>query len=59
MNYIAAAVSDMGSKREINQDALMIKNRITHLGNVCLCVICDGMGGLAQGEVARDRKSVV
>ncbi|MDD6573246.1 MAG: serine/threonine-protein phosphatase [Thermoflexaceae bacterium] len=52
MNYIAAAVSDMGSKREINQDALMIKNRITHLGNVCLCVICDGMGGLAQGEVA-------
>lgn len=52
MNYIAAAISDMGSKREINQDALMIKNRMTHLGNVCLCVICDGMGGLAQGEVA-------
>lgn len=52
MNYIAAAVSDMGSKREINQDALMIKNRMTHMGNVCLCAICDGMGGLAQGEVA-------
>lgn len=52
MDYIAAAISDMGSKREINQDALMIKNRETSLGNVCLCVICDGMGGLAQGEVA-------
>lgn len=52
MNYIAAAISDMGSKREINQDALMIKNKMTHMGNVCLCVICDGMGGLSQGEVA-------
>lgn len=52
MNYFAAAISDQGTHREINQDALMIRNRMTGMGNTCVCVICDGMGGLAQGEVA-------
>ncbi len=52
MNYIAAAISDQGTKREVNQDALMIRNKITELGNTCICVICDGMGGLSEGEVA-------
>ncbi len=52
MNYIAAAISDQGTKREVNQDALMIRNKITGLGNTCICVVCDGMGGLTQGEVA-------
>lgn len=52
MNYIAAAVSDRGQRREINQDALMVKTRQTAMGNMCVAVICDGMGGLSCGEVA-------
>lgn len=52
MNYLAGAITNQGSKKEVNQDALMVRNRITNLGNVCMCVICDGMGGLAEGEVA-------
>lgn len=52
MNYLAAAISDQGIRREINQDALLIRNKMTQMGNMCICVICDGMGGLAHGEVA-------
>lgn len=52
MNYIAAAISDEGNRKTVNQDALMIKSRMTALGNICMGVICDGMGGLAEGEVA-------
>lgn len=52
MNYLAGAISNQGTRKEINQDALMVRNRVTSLGNVCMCVICDGMGGLAEGEVA-------
>lgn len=52
MNYIAAAISDVGNRKTVNQDALMIKSRMTVLGNLCFCVICDGMGGLTEGEVA-------
>lgn len=52
MNYIAAAISEEGNRKTVNQDALMIKSRMTALGNICMGVICDGMGGLAEGEVA-------
>ena len=52
MNYIAAAISEEGNRKTVNQDALMIKSRMTGLGNVCMAVICDGMGGLTEGEVA-------
>lgn len=52
MNYLAGAISNQGIGKVVNQDAVMVRNRITYLGNVCICVICDGMGGLAEGEVA-------
>ncbi len=52
MNYIAAAISEEGNRKTVNQDALMIKSRMTALGNICMGVICDGMGGLTEGEVA-------
>lgn len=52
MNYITAAISDEGNRKEVNQDALMIRSRMTGLGNICMSAICDGMGGLMQGEVA-------
>lgn len=52
MDYIAAAISDIGSKGDVNQDALLVRSRICSMGNVCIGVICDGMGGLFLGEVA-------
>lgn len=52
MNFMIAAHSDVGIKKNTNQDSLLIKVAQTNLGRVCLCVVCDGMGGLAKGELA-------
>jgi serine/threonine protein phosphatase PrpC len=52
LDYISAAISDTGSRTGTNQDAILVKSRMTCIGNVCIGVICDGMGGLAYGEVA-------
>lgn len=52
MNFMIAANSDIGIKKSTNQDSLLIKVAQTNLGKVCLCVVCDGMGGLANGELA-------
>lgn len=52
MNFMIAAHSDVGIKKNTNQDSLLIKIAQTNLGRVCLCVVCDGMGGLAKGELA-------
>ena len=52
MNFMIAAYSDVGIKKHTNQDALLIKTAQTNLGKVCLCVVCDGMGGLSNGELA-------
>ena len=41
--------SDIGRKREENQDRV----RVEPLGdNICIAVVCDGMGGAASGAVA-------
>lgn len=52
MNFMIAANSDVGIKKSTNQDSLLIKVAQTNLGKVCLCVVCDGMGGLSNGELA-------
>ena len=52
MNFMIAAHSDVGIKKSTNQDSLLVKVAQTNLGKVCLCVVCDGMGGLAKGELA-------
>lgn len=52
MNFMIAANSDIGIKKSTNQDSLLITMAQTNLGKVCLCVVCDGMGGLANGELA-------
>lgn len=46
-----AAVTDQGRRRS-NQDSHGSGVRSTALGEVSLGVVCDGVGGLAQGEVA-------
>jgi len=52
MNFLTAYHTDIGIKKKTNQDSLLIHQAQTGSGNVVLAVICDGMGGLAKGEVA-------
>lgn len=51
-HYIAAAQTDIGLVKNVNQDSLTVKVANTDYGEVALVVLCDGMGGLSQGEVA-------
>ncbi|MBS6194855.1 MAG: serine/threonine-protein phosphatase [Clostridiales bacterium] len=52
MDFMIAAHSDVGIKKSTNQDSLMVKVAQTGRDKACLCVLCDGMGGLAKGELA-------
>lgn len=51
-HYTVAAKSDTGTTKSINQDSLTVKVANTPFGEAALAVLCDGMGGLEQGEVA-------
>ncbi len=52
MRYIATADTDIGISKDTNQDSMLIKHASTDVGEVLLAVVCDGMGGLAKGELA-------
>lgn len=52
MRFITGLCTDKGNVKKINQDSLCIKQAQTSVGEVVLAVICDGMGGLSQGELA-------
>ena len=52
MNFLTAAYTDVGIKKETNQDSMLVQQAQTDFGTVLLGVLCDGMGGLAKGEVA-------
>lgn len=52
IHYMAAAQTDIGLVKQVNQDSLTVKVVDTPLGEVALAVICDGMGGLTKGELA-------
>ena len=52
MNFMVAAHSDVGIKKRTNQDSFLVKVAQTSLGKACLCIVCDGMGGLSKGELA-------
>lgn len=52
MNFKIAVHTDVGIKKSTNQDSVLVKTAQTDFGNVLLCAICDGMGGLAKGELA-------
>ena len=52
MDYLVSASTDKGIKKNTNQDSLAIKVADTSIGKVALALICDGRGGLQQGEVA-------
>lgn len=52
MNFKIVAHTDIGIKKKTNQDSVLVKVAQTDYGKVCLAAICDGMGGLAKGELA-------
>lgn len=52
MNFITTVHTDVGIKKKTNQDSALIMEAVSKFGNVLLAVVCDGMGGLAKGEVA-------
>lgn len=52
MEFLSVLHTDVGIKKKTNQDSVLIKEADTDYGKVMLAVICDGMGGLAKGEVA-------
>lgn len=52
MHYTATADTDVGIKKQTNQDSILIKHGQCEKGEILLAVICDGMGGLKKGEVA-------
>lgn len=52
MRFLTAAHTDVGIRKHTNQDSSLLMEAQTDVGSVLLSVICDGMGGLAKGEVA-------
>lgn len=52
MRYIATADTDIGIVKTSNQDSVLIKHASSDIGEVLMAIVCDGMGGLAKGELA-------
>lgn len=52
MDFVIAVHTDVGIKKSTNQDAVLVQVADTELGPALVASICDGMGGLAKGEVA-------
>jgi len=52
MFFVTANHTDVGIKKSTNQDSMLIEQAQTDCGNVLFAAVCDGMGGLAKGEVA-------
>lgn len=57
MKYFLAAQTEVGLKKSCNQDSIILKRAKFKGKEVCLGIICDGMGGLSCGEFAS--KSIV
>lgn len=52
MRFMATADTDVGISKDTNQDSVLIKHAKSEGKEVLLAVICDGMGGLSNGELA-------
>lgn len=50
--FVAIADTDTGITKDINQDSVLVKHAQTEDKEVLMAIICDGMGGLALGELA-------
>ena len=53
MKFISAGITDIGTSKHTNQDSMLIKvARTKNQKQIALGIICVGMGGLEEGEVA-------
>lgn len=52
MDYYVAYHTDVGLRKHTNQDSLAVKMMDTPKGRAVLAIVCDGMGGLSDGELA-------
>lgn len=52
MEIIASYYTDVGNVKEMNQDSLSVKVVNSPRGKIVFAMVCDGMGGLEQGELA-------
>lgn len=53
MRFMTAYSTDIGLKKQTNQDSLLIQTGVSQkYGEIAFAVVCDGMGGLAKGELA-------
>lgn len=53
MAYLMAAYTDIG-KKAVNQDAFCVRMADTPLGEMAMAVLCDGMGGADDGDMASE-----
>lgn len=51
-SWIYGWYSDKGMQKERNEDSFLLQHIETKKGEILLAGICDGMGGLFQGEIA-------
>lgn len=52
MEIMASYYTDVGNVKEVNQDSLSVKVVNSPRGKIAFALVCDGMGGLEQGELA-------
>ena len=52
MDFSATYNTDIGIRKNTNQDSLAIRIIDSPAGKVAFGIVCDGMGGLAKGELA-------
>lgn len=52
MEFEFAALTDIGSTKNVNEDSYYIQVEETIYGEACLALVCDGVGGLEYGDRA-------
>lgn len=52
MKLVTGTYSDIGISRKNNQDGICILQAESGGQNICMAIVCDGMGGLSKGELA-------
>lgn len=52
MNYFVAYNTDVGIRKNTNEDSIAVKVLDTPNGRAVFAIVCDGMGGLSAGELA-------
>jgi len=52
MKFLVSADTDIGISKQTNQDSLCVRVAEIPDGQILMAILCDGMGGLAKGELA-------